>query len=157
MLLRRMKSRWLAVLSFAIGSSAFAQTTQGLISGRLRSSVTGAPIAAATVTYLNFETNAGGTAQSDKAGYYYLPLLSPGFYQIRVASKDYQPQELHELELPVAARLDLEFRLRPLSDVWESGQFRSVFLPGSRTIVTFYGPDVDSTRSGTFEAQRGRN
>src|SRR5438309_11311100 len=69
MLLRRMKSRWLAVLSFAIGSSAFAQTTQGLISGRLRSSVTGAPIAAATVTYLNFETNAGGTAQSDKSGY----------------------------------------------------------------------------------------
>ncbi len=46
--------------------------------------------------------------------------------------------------------------LRPLSDVWESGQYRSVFLPGTQTIVTFYGPDVDTSRSGSFEGQQGK-
>jgi hypothetical protein len=58
--------------------------------------------------------------------------------------------------LTVAARIELDFRLRPLNDVWEAGEFKSVFLPGAKTIVTFYGPDVDSSKSGSFEAQRGR-
>ncbi len=55
----------------------------------------------------------------------------------------------------MAARIELDFRLRPLSDVWESGQYNSVFLPGSKTIVTFYGPDVDPSKTGSFEAQKG--
>ena len=60
------------------------------------------------------------------------------------------------MELTVAARVELDFRLRPLSDVWESGEYRSVFLPGSKTIVTFFGPDVDPSKTGSFEAQKGR-
>ena len=71
-------------------------------------------------------------------------MLSPGFYRVRAVAEGFQAGEVQELELPVAARLELNFRLRPLSDVWEAGQYRSVFLPGSKTIVTFYGPDVDS-------------
>jgi hypothetical protein len=63
---------------------------------------------------------------------------------------------VQELELTVAGRIELDFRLRPLSDVWEAGQYNSVFLPGSKTIVTFFGPDVDTTKSGSFEAQQGR-
>ena len=51
---------------------------------------------------------------------------------------------MQELELTVAARIELDFRLRPLNDVWEAGEYNSVFLPGTKTIVTFYGPDVDS-------------
>jgi hypothetical protein len=63
---------------------------------------------------------------------------------------------VQELELTVAARIELDFRLRPLSDVWESGQYKSVFLPGQKTIVPFYGPDFDPSKSGSFEAQKGR-
>src|SRR6185436_6046741 len=81
---------------------------------------------------------------------------SPGFYRIRATASGYQAREVQELELPVAARLELNFQLRPLNDVWEAGQYRSVFLPGTQTIVTFYGPDVDSSRSGSFEATGGR-
>ena len=55
-----------------------------------------------------------------------------------------------------AGRIEIDFKLRPLSDVWESGQYKSVFLPGSKTIVTFYGPDVDTSRSGSFEGQQGK-
>jgi hypothetical protein len=75
---------------------------------------------------------------------------------VRFTAPGYQAQELQEIELPVAARFELDLRMRPLSDVWEAGQFRSVFLPGAKTIVTFYGPDVDTSRSGSFEAQKGR-
>lgn len=130
------------------------QTTQGMISGRLLNSVTGRPVANATVSYSG-TTASTGASVSDSDGYYYILLLSPGTYQVRATAKDYQSQEVQELELRVASRIELDFRLRPLSDVWESGQYNSVFLPGSKTIVTFFGPDVDPSRSGSFEAAQG--
>ncbi len=133
----------------------FGQTTQGLISGRLLNSVTGRPLANAAVSYSGSAAS-DGTATSDGNGYYYILLLSPGTYHVRVTAAGFQSQEVQELELPVAARSELDFRLRPLSDVWEAGQYNSVFLPGSKTIVTFFGPDVDPTRSGSFEAQQGK-
>ena len=136
--------------------AAVSQTTQGLISGKLLDSVTGRPIAGATVLYSSSVSNLAGASASDPSGYYYLPLLSPGLYQVRVTAPDYQAQEVQELELTVAARVELDFRLRPLNDVWESGEYKSVFLPGTKTIVTFYGPDVDPSKSGSFEAQKGR-
>jgi hypothetical protein len=144
------------LLLLACGASGWAQTTQGLISGQLVDSVTGRPIPAANVVFSSATTTLAGGASADASGYYYLPLLSPGIYSIRVAAAAYQSQEVQELELTVAARIELDFRLRPLSDVWESGEYKSVFLPGQKTIVTFYGPDVDPSKSGSFEAQKGR-
>jgi hypothetical protein len=135
---------------------AAAQTTQGLISGRLLNSVTGGPISGAQILYTSSLSNLEGSAESDESGYYLLPLLSPGLYNVRVTAEGFQAQEIQEIELTVAARIDLDFRLRPLNDVWEAGQYNSVFLPGSKTIVTFYGPDVDSSKTGSFEAEKGR-
>ena len=135
--------------------SLAAQTTQGVISGRLIDSITGRSVAGATVEYSNTREPVTHLAAADRSGYYSLPLLSPGTYRVRVTAENYQAQEVQELELPVAGRIDLNFRLRPLSDVWESGEYNSVFLPGSKTVVTFYGPDVDSSRTGNFEAQKG--
>ena len=122
-----------ALLVLLCSAAGLSQTTQGLISGQLVDSVTGRPIAAANVFYSSATSNLAGTASSDPSGYYYLPLLSPGVYQIRVTSPAYQSQEIQELELTVAARIELDFRLRPLSDVWESGAYKSVFLPGQNT------------------------
>ncbi len=133
----------------------WGQTTQSVISGRLVSSVTGQPIASATVSYSSDTSTPSGSSISDANGYYALPLLSPGVYRVRAAAADYQAQEVQELELTVASRIDISFRLRPLSDVWEKGQTNSVFLPGSKTIVTFFGPDVDATRTGSFDANKG--
>ena len=136
---------WVATLS--------GQTTQGLISGRLLDSITGDPIGGAAIEYSSSST---GTALSQADGFYYLPLLSPGLYRVRVTAPGFQGQELEELELPVAGRIELDFKLRPLSDIWEAGEFQSVFLPGSKTVVKFYGPDVDSSKTGSFDAQKGR-
>ncbi|MBK9169142.1 MAG: TonB-dependent receptor [Bryobacterales bacterium] len=150
-----MAARALVCLCLLAAAVGLAQTTQGLIAGRIVDSRTGRPVGGARVEYVNSATGTSGTAPSGASGDYALPLLSPGAYRLRVTAADYQAQEVQELELAVAARLELNFRMRPLSDVWEAGQYRSVFLPGSRTIVTFYGPDVDSSRSGSFEATRG--
>jgi hypothetical protein len=152
--------RVLLVAMFAVAfvlAPCHGQTTQGLISGRLLDTSTGQPIGGANVVFSSGLTNLGGGAPSDASGNYYLPLLSPGIYTIRITARGYQAQELQQLELTVAARIELDFRLRPLSDVWEAGQFNSVFLPGSKTIVTFFGPDVDTSKSGSFEAQKGRS
>ena len=136
-------------------ASLCAQTTQGLISGRLLNSVTGRAIGGASIVAIGAGTSEARTT-SDASGYFYLPLLSPASYRVQVTQTGYQSQEIQELTLAVAARLELDFLLRPLSDVWEAGQYNSVFLPGSKTIVTFFGPDVDPSRSGSFEAQKGR-
>jgi hypothetical protein len=132
-----------------------AQTTQGLISGSVIDSVTGRPVAGATIAYSNPALAVAGTSTGDAGGAYFLPMLSPGGYNIRASADGYQAQELQQLELTVAGRIQIDFKLRPLHDVWEAGQYRSVFLPGSKTIVTFYGPDVDTSRSGSFEGQQG--
>lgn len=142
----------LAALSIA---PLFGQTTQGLISGRVINNRTGVPVAGASVTYTSETLASTGTLKSDADGYYFLPLLSAGTYQVRCEADTYQSQQLEQLELPVAGRIQIEFAMRPLSDVWEAGQYRSVFLPGSKTIVTFFGPDVDTSKSGTFEGQQG--
>ncbi len=143
---------WLGLLA----GTAWAQTTQGLISGSLVNSVTGRPVTAASVSFSSETLSATGVYQADAAGYFFLPLLSPGTYSVRATAAGYQTQELQQLELAVAGRIQIDFKLRPLSDVWEAGQYRSVFLPGSKTIVTFYGPDVDTSRSGSFEGQAGK-
>ncbi|MEP7352497.1 MAG: TonB-dependent receptor [Acidobacteriota bacterium] len=148
------------VLVFAIccllSAPLRAQTIQGVISGRLVNSLTGRPMSGASVTFTSSGSATSGSSLTDSGGYYALPLLSPGTYRVRATAADYQAQEVQELELAVASRIDLSFRLRPLSDVWEAGQTNSVFLPGSRTIVTFFGPDVDATKTGSFEANKGR-
>jgi hypothetical protein len=73
---------------------------------------------------------------------------------VRIAADTYQAQEVQELTLAVAGSIEINPRLRPLSDVWESGQTRSVFLPGSKAIVNFFGPDVDTSRSAFVEVPR---
>lgn len=138
-----------------VAASIGAQTTQGLISGTIVDSVSGHAVKGALVTYSSAALAASGSSVSDAGGAYFLPMLSPGLYSIRATAPGYQSQELAELEMTVAGRIQIAFKLRPLADVWEAGQYRSVFLPGSKTIVTFYGPDVDTSRSGSFEGQQG--
>jgi hypothetical protein len=141
-----------------LGATLSAQTTQGVISGRLVNSVTGRAIAGASLncSSRSEDVATSATSVSDGSGYFYLPLLSPGTYRVRASSPGFQSQEVQELELRVASRVELEFRLRPLSDVWEAGEYKSTFLPGSKTIVTYFGPDVDSSHTGSFESQKGK-
>src|SRR5262249_1658409 len=115
----------LVLIGILIGSSAaVAQTTLGLISGTVVGSTSGAPKSISRVTYRNLDTHTEGTVRSSPTGFFILPLLSPGMYQVRVEADKYQGQELQDLELSVASFLEVNFRLRPFGDVWEQGQYR---------------------------------
>ena len=140
--------RRFVVISLWMACAAAAQTTQGMLAGRVVDSETGAAVAGARIACGAF------SAPSDAGGYYAIPLLPPGMYRARAAADGYQAREVFGVEIAVAGRVDLDFRLRRLSDVWETGQYRSIFLPGSRAVVNFYGPDVDASRSEFVEAPR---
>jgi hypothetical protein len=144
----------LAVFVCLWAMPALAQTTDGLISGRVIDSARGTGVESANVFYSSASTNANGAAATDAAGDYVLPLLSPGIYRVRVEAAGFQAKEIQELEVPVSGRLGLDFELRPLADVWETGLYRSLLLPGSKVIVTFFGPDLDESRSAAIETQR---
>ena len=111
------------------------QTTQGLITGRVVNSRSARPVAGAKVKYESRAGSIGGEIVTGTAGYFNLPLLSPGFYHLHVEAAGFQPQELEQVDLAVAGRLDFNFRLRPLSDVWEAGQYRSLLFQIGRAHV----------------------
>ncbi len=144
----------LIVFGLLAASTMPAQTTQGMISGRVTDAYTGAPVPEAAIWFVNTVTGAEGLSRAGTSGFYILPLLSPGNYRVRSTANGYQAQETHNVEVAVAGRIDLSFRLRPLTDVWEAGQYRTMTLPNTEAVVTFYGPDVDNSRSGSFEANR---
>ncbi len=145
------------LLLSALPAGVWAQTTQCLITGRVVDSQTGEPVPGAQLTVEYPETNTRLSAVSDAGGFYLLAPLPPGDYRMRVTVDDYQPQEVHGLELRVASRIELPFKLRRLDDLWEKGRYRSIFFPDSEAVVTFYGPDVDTSRSGVFEARTGHH
>ncbi len=133
---------------------AVAQTTQGMIRGRIVDGGSGTGIANAPVEYTGAYDGQHGRAVADVSGYYVLPLLSPGTYRVRASAPGYQPQEVHELELPVATMLEMNFRLRPLADVWEQGVYRDLRAEAGRAVVRFFGPDLDPSRVRVATAVR---
>ena len=149
------QARSILLLMWIAAVAARAQTTDGLVAGRIVDAQMGQPVAGAQISYVSLRTNTRGLVDVGPKGFYALPLLPPGLYRIRATADGYQAQEVHQLELPVAGRIDLNLKLRPLGDVWEQGRYRSVFFPDSEAVLTFFGPDVDASRVGTFEATPG--
>src|SRR6266571_1775950 len=97
------RRRSLALLLFLFWAPAlWAQSTQGLIAGRVFDSVTGRPVANGLVTCFTEALNSTISTRTDNFGYYYLPQLSPGFYNVRVEAGSYQAREAVGVELQVA-------------------------------------------------------
>jgi Carboxypeptidase regulatory-like domain/TonB-dependent Receptor Plug Domain len=143
------------LLSLVLAEVSISQTTQGLIAGRVVDSLTGKPIGAARVSYSQTGSEINRNVATSSTGFFVIPSLSPGLYHVSLRADGYQGQELYELDLPIASQLHLNFRLRPLSDVWEQGSYRSFFLPESRLILPFFGPDMDPSHVVLFEGQQG--
>ncbi len=139
---------FLAMVSVPLGRG---QSTQGIVVGRIVDAATGLPLAA-TITSLREDTGWRSTTKADARGNYALAALSPGSYILIVDAPRYQGQQARAVDLPVAGRIGLNFRLRPLYDIFEAGQYRSWLMPGSRQAAAFYGPDVDTSRSAVFDA-----
>jgi hypothetical protein len=143
------------VLLLLAAFSAAAQSTQAYINGIADDSVSGRAIAGAAISCLGLVNSAAIPGKTDNGGRFTLAALSPGQYRIRIDAAGYQSQELWQLEVPISARLELHFHLRPLNDVWEARQYQSYLLPESRQVLTFYGPDLDTSRVAIFETSHG--
>ena len=126
------------------------QSTEAIITGRVVDSRTGGPLAAG-VTYHNYETGVSGIARTDARGFYSLPSLTPGTYSLRADSPRYQAREAQALDVYVAARLEINFTLRPLEEVLEPGDYNSALLPHDDAILPALGPDLESGRSAPAE------
>lgn len=134
--------RTLQLLLLLFPAACAAQTTQGLIAGRVLDAVSGSPAEGAEIRFEQREGLIHGGVPAGRDGGYVLPPLSPGIYLIRASAPGYQAREVHEMVLAVAGRILLDFRLRPLADVWEVRQSRAVFFPDSDYVAVLYGPDV---------------
>nr|MCU0245775.1 TonB-dependent receptor [Bryobacter sp.] len=99
-------------------------------------------------------TGAQGETAAKDDGFFAIPLLPPGLCRLRAEAPGYQTQQIDNLELAVAARLEVNFALRPLTDLWDLGQSRQIALPESEVVVTMFGPDVGMGRTATVSAAR---
>lgn len=119
---------------------SLAQSTQGLIQGQVRGRDTNSA-GAFWIEYCKVDPSGtverAASTKTDDDGYYFLPQLTPGEYRLRAQSSQppqtppsecfsppgdterYQAQEKHDLHLPVAGRLVVDFDLRPTRDVWD--------------------------------------
>src|SRR5580658_6746861 len=77
------------VVAFGLAVVCFAQRTTEL-SGRV-TDASQAVIANATVTVTNVDTSIERTTASNELGYYSVPLLPPGNYQITVKHDGFRP------------------------------------------------------------------
>ncbi len=152
-----LSSLCLAALVFLLtdAGSALAQTTQALISGRITNALSGAPVASGTLTCTGAATNTVIGTTTDREGFYTVPLLPPGDYELEVNAPGFQAKAQFEIPLGVASSLELDFALRPLMNIQEPILPRTVLIPDGKSLLNFYGPDVDPNFWTTYSVNAG--
>jgi hypothetical protein len=99
----------LIILALAV-STAFGQTDQGRISGRVLDQ-TGAAIPGASVTVKNDRTGESRTVTTDDGGTYFVSALKASTYTITATANGFTQQELKEQPLSVGQALNLDISL----------------------------------------------
>src|SRR5262249_1829114 len=108
-----MKSRF--CLFIALSSAAFGQTAQ--ITG-LVSDPTGTAVPDTQITVTNSETGIRRATSTNAQGYYTVPLLNPGRYELTVQKTGFKAVTRPEIKLDVAqvARVDIGLDLGEVKD-----------------------------------------
>src|SRR5271154_873623 len=108
-----------AVQSLALGfalllacTPLFGQTVTGRILGNVTDR-SGAAISGAQVTITDVQRGVTRTAQTDDAGLYVAPDLTPGTYKVRVESKGFKSVEVVNVQLEVAKDARIDAILQP--------------------------------------------
>ena len=99
----------IVVLSSLLAASLLGQTAQ--VTGRIMDQA-GAVVPKAAVTVTNASTGAIRKVASTQDGYYTVPLLQPGLYQISVEMQGFAPIVRSDLQLAVDQVLRLDFTLQ---------------------------------------------
>ena len=148
------------ICGLAAADIIWAQTTQGFIAGTVLEADSKKPLSRAVVRYVRREDEAiadQGETHTNSQGFFAFSFLSPGVYQVRVCALDcntltgFQPQEIYGLELFVAARLEVNFALRKLTDVWKEGIQQGLYQDSTTAILHYYASDVAELRSAYIQ------
>ena len=144
-------------LLVAIGFAAAArgQSTQGYISGRAFDQRTGWALDGVLIEYRHEETGGENRTSTDSLGFFNLPNLSAGTYWLRATKVGLQAQELSVAELFVGGRLQVDFYLRDLSDLYSQRVYQESFLPNTSAIVHTYAADLNKIYPQALSVPRG--
>ena len=117
-------NNWTKVLSrtatalalVALATMAAAQMTRGAISGTVRDQ-TAAAVPGVTVTATNTDTGATRSAVSDAIGFYRLPALEPGTYQVRAELSGFSPSSTTvKVNADTDVKMDVALKLATLGE-----------------------------------------
>ena len=120
------------------------QSTQGMLTGRVTDSIDGEPLNAQLTLYSQ-QSGRALASRTNESGSYVFALLSPGVYRVEASAPNYQGRVWGEIVIPVAGIVELNLEMRPAADVWEKGLGRGILPQGGRGVVSFVGPDIDSS------------
>ncbi len=122
----------IALLIAIVPFSAFAQSSNGSISGTV-TDASGGALPGVTITALNTATGLSRTAVTNSAGHYDIPLLPPGVYSVSSELSGFQPVKYDRIVVNVGSDSAVNISLK-------QGVSESV-------TVTAAAPLIDTTRS----------
>ena len=96
---------------FAFPALSDAQITRGAISGTVRDA-TGAVVPGASVTVTNMDTNISRSAVTDAQGFFRVPALEPGRYQVKAELSGFSTVEYKDVRLVSASEVTINPELK---------------------------------------------
>ena len=100
------------VLMVVLPAAGSAQMTRGSIAGTVRDA-SGAIVPGATVTVTNVATNAAQTVTTDGEGFYRVPALEPGRYQVTTELSGFRSVEQRDIDVRPATETPVDVKLDP--------------------------------------------
>ena len=99
-------------IMLALPAIGFGQMTRGSIAGTVRD-VSGAIVPGATVTVTHVATNAAQTVTTDAEGFYRVPALEPGRYQVSTELSGFRTVEQRDIDVRPAQETPIDVKLEP--------------------------------------------
>src|SRR5271165_5727549 len=99
-------------LTFLLGQTCAAQTSQGRVSGQVVDA-SGGTVAIATVTIENLGTHVQRVLRTNGAGEYVAPGIEPGIYSITVEAAGFSKIIRERVQVEVANDIKIDFQLKP--------------------------------------------
>src|SRR5580700_9237123 len=129
----------------------YAQSTEGAIIGVVKDEVGGQGLEGVQITAVHRDTGEHFQTVTSFGGSYVLLRLAPGLYDLSAELDSYRPARIEHLDLPVTGLVHQNVSLRRYSDLFQRNLLKSVVARDQKTVLMFYGPDVDMSRSLAIE------
>ena len=142
---RNMSARMgrMTFVGILLATSGATQTTQGTINGRVYDGLTEQLLSNARITCTNLVTQDEQVTKTNASGMYSFVSVTPGTYRVRADADEYQSNEVQDLIVFIASRVDLSFPLRPAGYVLDRGTGNTVVLPERDIVLPIIGPDLE--------------